>query len=293
MRVKVLPALVGAAITGLVIAVAPATASASAADPTYYVSLGDSLAAGYQPNTNQNEPVSYTDDLFTTLKASEPTLEHIRLGCSGETTETMINGGKCAYPGATSQLDAATRFLAAHKGKVKYVTEDIGANDIYRCVSSGAPDIGCITQGLNTIRTNLTKINGQLHDAGGTEPVYVGMTYYTPTLASWLSGPSGKAVAVATAGADNLLGATITGANSGVGWKTADVATAFSNNDFGNPVDVPGLGSLPHNVAQICLWTWMCTSYKDIHANPTGHQVIAKTFLPLLTKPGGGGSSGS
>ena len=119
------------------------------------------------------------------------------------------------------------------------------------------------------------------------------MTYYNPSLASWLGGPTDKVVAVATVGVDNLLGATITGANLGVGWTTADVASAFSNNDFGNPVDVPGIGTLPRNVAQICLWTWMCTSYKDIHANLKGHQVIANTFLPLLTAPGGGGSSGS
>jgi len=288
MQGKILSALVCGAITTLAIAIAPA--STYAADPIYYVSLGDSLAAGYQPNTGENEPVSYTDDLYTTLAASDPSLQHIRLGCSGETTATMIAGGTCAYPGATSQLDAATEFLATHRGQVKYVTEDIGGNDVRRCLSGGVPDPGCIAQALNTIRTNLTKINGQLHDVGGAEPVYVGMTYYNPSLASWLGGPPEKAVAVATVGVDNLLGATITGANLGVGWQTADVASAFSNNDFGNPVDVPGIGTLPRNVAQICLWTWMCTSYKDIHANPTGHQVIAKTFLPLLTTPGGGGS---
>lgn len=290
MRMTVLSALAGAVIAGLTVGF---TAPATAAEPTYYVSLGDSLAAGYQPNTREDEPVSYTDDLYATLRESDPGLVHIRLGCSGETTATMIDGGKCAYDGATSQLDAATKFLAAHRDRVRYVTEDIGANDIYPCVrgggsgsagSSGLPDIGCVTDTLATIGANLATINGQLREAGGDGPVYVGMTYYTPTLASWLGGARGKALALATAGANNVLSSTITTANDSVGWRTADVAATFANNDFGNPVDLPGHGPVPHNVAQVCLWTWMCTDYKDIHANPDGHRAIAGTFLPLLTE---------
>ncbi|MGW5074469.1 SGNH/GDSL hydrolase family protein [Rhodococcus sp. NPDC004095] len=281
-----------AAMLSFVAVCAVGVPEATAAEPTYYVSLGDSLAAGYQPDTRKDEPVSYTDDLFATLRASDPNLQHIRLGCSGESTATMINGGRCTYDGATSQLDAATKFITAHRGQVRYVTEDLGANDVYPCIrgggsgspgSSGVPDVGCVANALATIGTNLATINRQLRAAGGEGPAYVGMTYYNPTLASWPTGTTGQAVAVATTGADNVLGSTIVTANSGAGWKTADVAAAFSTNDFGNPVAVPGLGTQPHNVAQVCLWTWMCTGYKDIHANPAGHRAIAETFLPILT----------
>lgn len=303
MRVKVLRSVVVAAAVAIGAAGMPAVAAADpGGGPTYYLALGDSLAAGYQPNTGQDEPVSYTHDIYNALKASDPSLEFVNLGCDGETTVTMINGGRCTYEGATSQLDAATKFLETHEGQVKYVTDGIGANDVYHCLSggsgslgsSGVPDAGCIAQALATVGQNLATINGQLRDAGGSVPQYVGMNYYDPALAGWLEGGVTRVVASATAALNNLFSATITTANSSAGWKTADVLTAFSNNDF-TPVDVPVFGTVPTNVARICEWTWMCSQYRDIHANPTGHQIIADTFLPLLEDDGQGssGSSGS
>ncbi|MFC9790230.1 GDSL-type esterase/lipase family protein [Rhodococcus sp. NPDC127528] len=302
MRSRLLSIAVIAVAMGLGGAPAVAAPTVPAENPTdtYYVSMGDSLAAGYQPNTKKDEPVSYSDRVYETLKASDPHLQFVRIGCDGETTASMINGGKCVYPGASSQLDFATKFLAAHQGRVEYLTLTVGANDIYHCLtggsgSAGLPDIGCITQSLGTIGTNLGKITGELHKAGGTDPRYVGMNYYDPALAGWLEGGTSQLTAQATAAANNLLAATIASANSANGFKTADVLNAFSNNDVGNPVDVPPFGTLPRNVARICAWTWMC-SMADIHANPVGHQIIADAFLPLLTSnaPGAGtGSSGS
>ena len=107
------------------------------APPHYYVSLGDSLAAGYQPDVNANTRYAYTDQLYAKLKKTDPKLVHIKLGCSGETTGTMVNGGICSYPGATSQLDAAVKFLRAHHGEVRYVTLDIGANNVDGCLAGG------------------------------------------------------------------------------------------------------------------------------------------------------------
>ncbi|MFC4603270.1 SGNH/GDSL hydrolase family protein [Rhodococcus kronopolitis] len=294
-RLLTLGVALAAAVLG--IAATPAAAPVAvpapiaAADPppavTYYVSLGDSVAAGYQPTTGRDEPVSYSDNLYATLRQSDPNLRFVRLGCDSETTTTMIDGGgRCAYPGARSQLDYATQFLAAHRGQVRFVTEDIGSNDIYPCLGrapAGLPDPGCLTERLATVGANLTRINSALRAAGGDGPRYVGMNYYESQIASWRVGEPGRTRATAVASAKNLLGATIGAANSATGWQTADVAGAFASNDFGNPVDVPGHGSLPRNVATICTLTWMCSEYKDIHANPAGHRVIAATFLPLLT----------
>ncbi|MFD4294739.1 SGNH/GDSL hydrolase family protein [Rhodococcus sp. NPDC058532] len=288
--------LASAAAAALLLSVAPAGADPTPA-PTYYVSLGDSLATGYQPDTATNEDFAYTDRIYAALRAEEPTLQHVRLGCAGETTETMMNGGRCVYPDATSQLDAATRFLTEHRGQVRYVSEGIGGNDVNHCLSGsgsgGLPDIGCITDELATIRQNIATMKSQLTEAGGPDVRYVGMTYYDPALAGWIGGGTGRLVANATAVANNVLSATIADANASADWKTADVAAAFANNDFGNPVTLPGIGEVPHNVAQICRWTWMCTPYKDIHANREGHQVIADTFLPVLTGAEPGLGSGS
>lgn len=271
----------------------PAVA-APVAEPaaTYYVSVGDSLSTGYQPDTNADEPISYTDKIYAALKQNEPNLQHIRLGCDGETTVTMLNGGKCGYTSGATQIDAAVAQMKAHPGQIKYVTNNIGANDIYRCVSGGIPDVGCIATNLVAIQQNLETIDTRLREAGGSGAVYVGMTYYNPMLASWLEGGTSKVIASVTTALSNVLNQTISLTNSANGWKTADVATAFSNNDFGNPVDLPGIGSVPKNVAQLCTWTWMC-AVGDIHANPVGHQVIADTFLPLLTTDDEGGAAGS
>ena len=45
---------------------------------------------------------------------------------------------------------------------------------------------------------------------------------------------------------------------------------------------MPGLGSLPRNVARICEWTWECAPAPrgpNQHANPAGYQVIANAFV--------------
>ncbi|WP_024794434.1 SGNH/GDSL hydrolase family protein [Tomitella biformata] len=273
-------------VVGAALVASPAAAEQPA---TYYVSMGDSLAAGYQPAGNAR--ISYTDKIYAALKAGEPGLVHINFGCDGETSVTMVNGGKCTYEGAASQLDAAAQFVGAHRGEVKYVTNNIGANDIYRCVSGSTPDIGCIVTNLAAIQSNLATVDSGLRDAGGNDAVYVGMTYYNPMLASWLKGGTSRVIAAGTTAANNILTQTIALTNSANGWKTADVSEAFSNNDF-TQVDLPGVGAVPKNVAQVCTWTWMC-KLGDIHANDAGHQVIADTFLPLLTTDAPGGAAGS
>ncbi|MDG3010611.1 SGNH/GDSL hydrolase family protein [Rhodococcus sp. D2-41] len=302
MRVKMLPLIATAAIAiGLV--AAPAATADPAPGTTYYLSLGDSLAAGYQPAPPPGGDTDrgYANVIYNTLKAKEPGLQLEKLGCDGETTTSMIKGNTCPYPSATSQLDAAKKFLAAHKGQVKYVTINIGANDIYHCIngsgtgslgSSGVPDVGCITSELATINTNLNSIDKQVRAAGGETPRYVGMNYYNPALAGWIKGGLSRVEADATAVLNNLLSATIVQANIANGFRTADVLSAFSNNDFGNFENVPPYGSLPRNVARICQWTWMC-SMNNIHANDQGYQVIADTFLPLLTSSGTGSSMSS
>src|SRR5262249_59354102 len=91
-------------IPGLVLALlASATSPASAAPPSrYYLALGDSLSVGTQPNgsgvsTPTNE--GYADNLLTIYRAEIPELQLVKLGCIGETTTTMVQGGGlCTYP---------------------------------------------------------------------------------------------------------------------------------------------------------------------------------------------------
>src|SRR6516225_8296018 len=126
--------------TGAMAGGVPALAASHGANATtassFYLSLGDSLAQGVQPNAQgfsveTNE--GYPDQLFTALKLGNPALKLVKLGCPGETTATMMNGSICSYP-AGSQLAQAAAFLASHRGHVQLVTIDIGANDLNPCL---------------------------------------------------------------------------------------------------------------------------------------------------------------
>jgi lysophospholipase L1-like esterase len=278
---RVLSSVVVALIAaGAAVAIVPA-ASADAS-PHYYVSLGDSLARGYMPGPGDTDQ-GYADDLFATLHAKDPSLVLVKLGCSGETTTSMVDGGKCTdrYPVGTSQLDVAEQFLRDHAGAVRYLTLDIGANDVAGCAAGGSIDAVCVTQGVVTIIKNLQTILDGLVAADGKLPKSVGMTYYDPFLASWLTGTQGKVVAVASV----ALLAAVNAAESllyvGHGFKIADVGTAFHSIDFLTQRSVPGYGTLPNNVAYICQYTYMC-SQQNIHANVAGYQLIANVFAKQL-----------
>ena len=42
--------------------------------------------------------------------------------------------------------------------------------------------------------------------------------------------------------------------------------------------ELPGAGTVPINVAKICMWTWVCSEAHDNHANEAGYGVIAGAF---------------
>ena len=273
---------------------AAADEASNGQDTTYYISVGDSLTTGYQPDVDKDTDVAYTDQLYAQLKQRTPGLKHIRLGCTAETTESLINGGKCDYPNAKSQLDAAVQAMAQHRGKVAYVTLSVGANDILlNCVSpSGALDVVCLNSTSQTMAKNLAQIAGALRKAGTNGTQFVGSTYYNPFLGAWLQGAAGQQAAKESAPLVKAANTGITQVYKSTGFKVADVAGAFSSDDFTTQVNVPGAGEVPANVANVCKLTWACTK-KDPHPNAEGHKVIAGAFAAVLAKndaPGAGAS---
>jgi len=289
----------GLAISAMTIVLStPGLATADEAtngkDATYYISLGDSLATGYQPDVDKDTDVAYTDQLFAQLKQRTPGLKHIRLGCTGETTESLVKGGKCDYPNATSQLDAALKAMAKYQGKVAYVTLSVGANDIQACVSpAGTLDGACLNSASQTMGKNLAQITGALRKAGTENTQFVGSTYYNPLLATWLLGAPGQQAAKESAPLIKAGNTGIAQVYKSTGFKVADVAGAFSSDDFTTLVNVPGAGEAPENVAKICKLTWACTPKKDPHPNADGHKVMAGAFAAVLTTndaPGAGTS---
>jgi lysophospholipase L1-like esterase len=253
--------------------------------PSYYLALGDSLSQGVQPNSagaSVETRYGYADLLHSALRRQHPGLRLVKLGCPGETTATMISGGMCRYR-AGSQLAAAVGFLAAHRGRVALITIDIGANDPDSCLTQPAVSrlAACVGRAIPRATANLTKILTRLRAAYPNGRI-IAMNYYLPALAQWRNGLAGQAlarlVALAAQGYNNLL----TRIYQTFGVRVADVFGAFHTTDFGGQVPVPGLGTLPANVAAICRWTWECAPPPrgpNQHANQAGYQVIARTFL--------------
>jgi lysophospholipase L1-like esterase len=267
----------------------PATSAGSGAKPipaSYYLALGDSLAQGVQPNatgTSVETQQGYPDQLYAALRPRHPGLRLVKLGCPGETTSTMIDGGICRYPGG-SELAAALAFLRAHRGHVLLVTVDIGANDLEDCGSQPSliKVLPCFIADVPGAVSHLATIMGRLRTTAGPSVRMVGMSYYLPALAEWRDGSSGQATARLSerleAGYNDLLEHVY----ADHGAKVANVFGAFDSGDFGDQATVPGVGKVPRNVALLCRWTWACTAPPrgpNQHANTAGYGVIARAFL--------------
>jgi lysophospholipase L1-like esterase len=252
------------------------------APPVYYVALGDSLAAGFASPTGEG----YANDLLTYLQGTVPDLELVDLGCSGETTTSMIEGGSCSYP-AGSQLAAATAFLAAHQAAVALVTIDNGGNDYINCIDADPPSYSapCISATNATVTTNLTTIMEQLRAAAGASVPIVGMNYFDPFLDYWPDGALGVGIAKESVPVVAEVNATIGAAYTSRAAPVADVAGAFETTDLSHKVATPE-GRVPVAVANTCQWLdFTCAKGEGGFGDDTdaaGSSVIAGAFEKVL-----------
>jgi lysophospholipase L1-like esterase len=246
----------------------PAGARAEAGSAThYYLSLGDSLAASFQPNLDVTH--GYAEQLHAALAVDDPKLELVKLGCGGESTVSFATGlpGGCqprflypntAYPHRT-QLAEAVNFLHAHKDNVALVTIDLGANDVLPCFAAADPD--CFDAALIDIQTRLPQILTALRAAAASGVPIVGMTYYDVYAPVCLKDPSRAFICSEV----DALNTALAGIYAVAGAPVADVAGTFDNDDL--------LQAKEH----VCTWTWFC-ALGDVHANTAGYGLIAQAF---------------
>ncbi len=269
------------------IAFAPATppgpVAPGSSSSRYYLALGDSLAVGFGAPTGQG----YVDDLAAYYGAAIPGLALENLSCSGETTTTFRDGGKCPYA-AGSQLAQAEAFLAGHRGQTALVTIDIGGDDITGCASTAPPFLigtACVANAVATAEANLEEIGAGLRAAAGPSVPIVGMTYYDPFVVEWLAGPDGQAAAKSSVADLEQLNAPLASAYGSFGARVADAQDAFFSTDFADLVASP-FGTIPKNVATACSWLLVVCSASPVvvgvHPNATGYGVVASAFEAAL-----------
>ncbi|HEY8092194.1 MAG TPA: SGNH/GDSL hydrolase family protein, partial [Acidimicrobiales bacterium] len=158
--------------------VPPTTTTAAAVAPSatapYYVSLGDSYAAGYQAGLGATSD-GFAYQVADQSQATSAPLQLVNFACAGATTSSILETTGCApallgpdaapYDSQT-QIEAAEAFLKAHPGEVGLITVSIGGNDVTPCGT--APDAAsCATQAVAGVSANLTTLLTRLRAAAG------------------------------------------------------------------------------------------------------------------------------
>lgn len=260
-----------------------ASATTDAPAGALYLALGDSLAAGYQPGGAELRESAYPALAAARIRRAGTDLTVENLACSGETTGSFLEGGRCAVPGG-SQLARAEAVLAERRGAVALVTIDIGGNDLLRCVRGQAVDTACTTKGLGTVRRNLPVILQRLRAAAGPEVPVLVVGYYNPWLAaSYLD--TGEADLEAAEKAFTALDTAIARAAARAGARYVSLDAAFALDDQ-SPTTFGGR-QVPTNVAQVCALTFICTDF-DIHLTGEGAAVVGRVVADAATRAGVG-----
>jgi lysophospholipase L1-like esterase len=272
-------------------ALAPTAAAGASttAPPPFDLALGGSGSVGFQPTLDhphgQPTDSGYANDLAAREATRWPGLSLVRLGCPGMTTETMINGhgrGHCRYE-AGSQLATALSFLHAHPSTV-LVTVDLGFNDLVACLHHMEVHAGCVDIALATVQSQLPAILRALRQAAPVGAQMIGVGHYDPFLGDAVRGPAGQAFAQASLGIIDRLNAVLRAAYTQADMPMADVGAAFQLRDT-TPVEVPGLGTVPTDVARACALTWMCTPRPlgpNSHPNDDGYRVVSNAIAAVL-----------
>ena len=278
-----------AAATALLVALSggPATAADPPArgsgGPTWYLALGDSLAAGYQPigrpEDDHRTRAGYADQLWLLARARYPNLELVNLACPGESTETIRLAHERCHYAAGSQLDEALAFIEAHRDGMAFITIDIGFND-FDCSDA----LACLFPGIERIEQRLPTILADLQAAAPGVPI-VGMNTYDPFLTLWWEDEADRTLAHQSVVAMQLINESMERAYAQAGIPVADVEAAFAIDDWDTLVPLAGHELVPRNLALLCERTWQCMPPPlgpDRHPNVLGFRVMADAFAAEL-----------
>ncbi len=262
------------------------------ADVTYYVSVGDSYAAGYRADGGSGIEAGdgYAYQLTESLNRSGR-WKLRNFGCTGQSAQGMQYDNGCAagalasggvdYSG-TTQLRAAAQFMAEHRDQVGLVTVAMGANDIVRCLDLA--DDGAIQQCAEQmsveIRENLGVFLTATRELLGNAVPIVGISYFNVfRAAGHVGAPEADRRSILSGILlDNYVTPSLQDVYAGAGAHFVDVST-MAGDDLPDSrmAPLPGHGTVSASTARICVLTYYCSD-QDPHPNRAGHALIAKAI---------------
>ena len=102
----------------------------------------------------------------------------------------MIHGGLCSdYPAGTS-WGTPKRFIFTTSMQLKFVTIDVGGDDVDGCAPNGVINETCVQKGLQAVATNMRAILAGLPPSSSNVPF--GMVYYRPVAGLLSEGRNGR-----------------------------------------------------------------------------------------------------
>jgi len=263
----------------------------------YYLSVGDSYAAGYQPIASAMQGRDTAGFAYQVTRLAQSRGLHFKLvnfGCGGATTSAVIEQVGCSvsnpgpdtddYPTLT-QATAVDQFIARHVGHIGLITVSIGGNDILPC-SNAAILLSCVSSTLPAIKSNVTTLLAGLRRAAGPNVPIIGLTYPDVFLGSYTSkAPGMKSLAVLSVDAfRTLLNPALATVYTSSGAHFIDVTQATGAYTPLSETTPDGkYGTIPLAVADVCSLTYEC-QLQDVHPTTKGYAVIARLIDETLPR---------
>ena len=260
-----------------------------------YVSLGDSYARGSQPgHTSGDDGFAY--QLPALARARGYDLEVVNFGCGGATSASLVGQVGCAnrkvyapgertYPDST-QLEAATRFIAANRDRLALVTVVVGLNDLRPCLRDEAL-ASCVARQSELTGANVGAAARAVREAAGPGVPVVGLAYPNVHLGAWVrpgrSAGHQRARRMAAAFERSLNPALRAGYAEGKA-SFADATRASGGyGQMDGERRTTGFGRVPAPVADICRISWACDE-ADIHLKRAGYRLMARLVAAKLPR---------